>query len=187
MTATDATQRDVLNDLLRRTGAGDEKAFAALYQASSPRLFGLCLRLTGDRDEAEEVLQEAFVTVWRRASTFDATLASAFTWLGTVVRNKAIDRLRQRPDRQQQHDLAWESIVDDAPDPASQAETGEAYGRLRACLDQLEAQQKRSIREAFFSGATYNELADRAKVPLGTMKSWIRRGLLQLRACLGTP
>lgn len=185
MPATTPAERDALNDLLRRTGARDEKAFAALYKATSPRLFGVCVRLAGDHSEADEILQEAFVTVWQRASSFDPSLSSAFTWLVTVVRNKAIDRLRQRPRAQHAHDIDWESIVDQAPGPATQAEAGEAYGKLRACLDELDTQQRRSIREAFFGGATYNELADRARVPLGTMKSWIRRGLLQLRACLG--
>jgi RNA polymerase sigma factor (sigma-70 family) len=185
MAGTTPQERDALNDLLQRTGARDEKAFASLYKATSPRLFGVCMRLVGDRAEADDILQDAFVTVWRRAASFDPTLASAFTWLVTVVRNKAIDRLRQRP-AAQAADIDWEAIVDAEPGPASRAEAGEAYGRLRACLDELDGQQRRSIREAFFGGATYNELADRAKVPLGTMKSWIRRGLLQLRACLGT-
>ncbi|QWT21806.1 sigma-70 family RNA polymerase sigma factor [Bacillus sp. NP157] len=185
MPATSPAERDALNDLLRRTAARDEKAFAALYKATSPRLFGVCLRLVGDRAEADDILQEAFVTVWRRAASFDATLSSAFTWLVTVVRNKAIDRLRQRP-AHAASELDWDSLVDTAPGPAAEAEAGEAHGRLRACLDELEDTQRRSIREAFFSGATYNELAERAKVPLGTMKSWIRRGLIQLRACLGS-
>jgi RNA polymerase sigma-70 factor (ECF subfamily) len=186
MPGTTPAERDALNDLLRRTGARDQRAFEQLYKATSPRLFGVCLRLVGDRAEADEVLQEAFVTIWRRASSFDATLSSAFTWLVTVVRNKAIDRLRQRPGVHVATDIAWESIVDDTPGPSSQAEDSQAYGRLHECLGELEGQQRRSIREAFFSGATYNELAERAKVPLGTMKSWIRRGLMQLRACLGS-
>jgi RNA polymerase sigma factor (sigma-70 family) len=185
MPATSPAERDALNDLLRRTGARDEQAFASLYKATSPRLFGVCMRLAGDPAEADDILQEAFVTVWRRASTFDPSLSSAFTWLVTVVRNKAIDRLRQRPSAAHTSDIAWDAIVDERPGPAAEAEAGEAYGKLHACLDELDAQQRRSIREAFFGGATYNELADRARVPLGTMKSWIRRGLLQLRACLG--
>ncbi|MGA7437382.1 MAG: sigma-70 family RNA polymerase sigma factor [Luteibacter sp.] len=185
MPATTLAERDALNDLLRRTGTRDEKAFAALYKATSPRLFGVCMRLVGDPAEADEILQDAFVTVWQRASSFDPSRASAFTWLITVVRNKAIDRLRQRSGVHFASDIAWDSIVDELPGPAAQAEAGEAYARLRACLDELEGQPRRSIREAFFAGATYNELAERAKVPLGTMKSWIRRGLLQLRACLG--
>ena len=186
MPGTTPAERDALNDLLRRTGARDQKAFEALYKATSPRLFGVCMRLVGDRAEADEVLQEAYVTVWRRAGSFDPSLSSAFTWLVTVVRNKAIDRLRQRPGTQAITDMAWEAIIDPEPGPSARAEAGDAYGRLRACLDQLDAPQRRSIREAFFGGATYNELADRAKVPLGTMKSWIRRGLIQLRACLGS-
>ncbi|SDF61435.1 MULTISPECIES: sigma-70 family RNA polymerase sigma factor [Rhodanobacteraceae] len=184
MPATSPAERDELNRLLQRTAAGDERAFAELYRRTSPRLFGVCVRVMNDRDEAEEVLQEAFVTVWKRAGSFDPALASAVTWLMTVARNKAIDRLRQRPDMRQQHDVDFDAMIDDTPGPAHDAENDEEYRRLRACLSELEQQQRRSIREAFFGGATYNELAERAKVPLGTMKSWIRRGLLQLRACL---
>jgi RNA polymerase sigma factor (sigma-70 family) len=184
MQATSPAERDELNRLLQRTGERDERAFAELYRRSSSRLFGVCLRVMGNRDEAEEVLQEAFVTIWKRAASFDAKLSSAVTWLVTVARNKAIDRLRQRPEGRVNHEVDFDAFVDEGPGPALGAESDEEYGRLRACLEQLEQQQRHSIREAFFGGATYNELADRAKVPLGTMKSWIRRGLLQLRACL---
>ncbi|MET0935366.1 MAG: sigma-70 family RNA polymerase sigma factor [Luteibacter sp.] len=183
MSATSPAERDELNRLLQRTASEDQRAFEELYRRTSSRLLGVCVRLMGDRDEAEEVLQEAFVTVWKRAGTFDAKLSSALTWLVTVARNKAIDRLRQRPDLRPA-EVDWETFVDDGPGPALGAESDEEYRRLRACLDELEDQPRRSIREAFFAGATYNELAERAKVPLGTMKSWIRRGLLQLRACL---
>ena len=184
MPATSPAERDELNSLLQRTGERDERAFAELYRRSSARLVGICLRVMGDRDEAEEVLQEAFVTVWKRAASFDARLSSATTWLVTVARNKAIDRLRQRPEARVNYEVDFDAFADEGPGPALGAESDEEYRRLRTCLNELEQQQRRSIREAFFGGATYNELADRAKVPLGTMKSWIRRGLLQLRACL---
>ncbi|MGY3231426.1 RNA polymerase sigma factor (sigma-70 family) [Luteibacter sp. HA06] len=183
MSATSPAERDELNRLLQRTADEDQRAFEELYRRTSSRLFGVCVRLMGDRDEAEEILQEAFVTVWKRARSFDAKLSSALTWLVTVARNKAIDRLRQRPDLRPV-EVDWETLVDDGPGPAHGAESDEEYRNLQACLAELETQQRRSIREAFFGGATYNELAERAKVPLGTMKSWIRRGLLQLRACL---
>lgn len=184
MSATPTDERDELNHLLLLVGKQDRQAFSDLYRRTSPRLFGVCRRLMGEPAEAEEVLQEAFVTVWKRAQGFDPALASAMTWLVTVARNKAIDRLRQRPDGRVDYALDWDTIVDEAPGPAHGAESHEEYRRLRECLDTLEDQQRRSIREAFFGGLTYNELAERAKVPLGTMKSWIRRGLLQLRACL---
>jgi RNA polymerase sigma factor (sigma-70 family) len=184
MSVTSAADHEELDRLLLRTGQSDRKAFAELYRRTSSRLFGVCARMLSDRREAEEVLQEAYVSVWQRGASFDPTRAHAMTWLVALVRNKAIDRLRQHPGAAVDHDFEVNDVADEDPSPASRAENSEEYHRLEDCLQQLESQQRRSIREAFFSGTTYNELAERAKVPLGTMKSWIRRGLLQLRACL---
>ena len=184
MSVTTPAEREELNQLLRRTGREDQQAFAELYRRTSSKLFGVCLRMLHDRSEAEEVLQETYATVWRRASSFDAARASAITWLVTLSRNKAIDRLRQHREEQLDDPFRLDTLVDDQPGPAVSAETSQEYQRLEHCLDELEPQQKKSVREAFFTGATYNELATRCKVPLGTMKSWIRRSLMQLRTCL---
>ena len=175
-----------LNLLLAKTAAGDRAAFAELYRRTSPRLLGVCVRMLADRREAEEVLQEAYVSVWQRAKSFDPARAGAMTWLVALVRNKAVDRLRQHQIPTTDADVELEAIPDEDSTPALRAERGEEYRRLEQCMDELEPKQKSSIREAFFSGLTYNVLAERARVPLGTMKSWIRRGLLQLRACLET-
>ncbi len=175
-----------LDPLLLQTAAGDRGAFGELYRRTSPRLLGICVRMLADRREAEEVLQEAYVTVWQRAKAFDPARASAMTWLIALVRNKAIDRLRQHRGPPEDSAVELESIPDEDSTPALRAERGEEYLRLEQCMDELEPKQRSSIREAFFSGLTYNALAERAAVPLGTMKSWIRRGLLQLRACLET-
>lgn len=185
MTESAASEdRDALTGLLRRVGTRDEEAFAELYRRTSPRLFGLCLRLMGDRDDAEETLQECFVAVWKRAPSFDPRLSGAFTWLVAVARNKAIDRLRQRPRHPDAIELDWDALPDEAVGPADDAASDEDYRRLRACLDELESRQRHCVRDAFFGGFTYGELAERLKVPLGTMKSWIRRALRQLRACM---
>ncbi|MEO5831389.1 MAG: sigma-70 family RNA polymerase sigma factor [Rhodanobacter sp.] len=122
--------------------------------------------------------------MWRRASSFDASKASAITWLVTLARNKAIDRLRQHREELMDDPSRLDEVVDEQPTPAADAQTSQEYQRLQRCLDELEPQQQSSVREAFFTGATYNELAARCKVPLGTMKSWIRRSLMQLRTCL---
>jgi RNA polymerase sigma factor (sigma-70 family) len=177
-------ERDELNRLLIQTGRNDQKAFAELYKRTSSKLFGVCLRMLHDRGEAEEVLQETYTTVWRRAASFDAAKASAITWLITLSRNKAIDRLRQHREELLDDPSRLNEAVDDQPTPAADAETSQEYRRLQLCLDELEPQQRDSVREAFFTGATYNELATRCMVPLGTMKSWIRRSLMQLRTCL---
>ncbi len=184
MSVTTPADRDELNKLLQQTGANDQKAFAELYRRTSSKLFGVCLRMLRDRSEAEEVLQETYTTVWRRASSFDATKASAITWLVTLSRNKSIDRLRQHREELLDDPAKVEETVDERPTPIADAEISQENERLQGCLDELEPQQQSSVREAFFTGATYNELATRWKVPLGTMKSWIRRSLMQLRTCL---
>jgi len=184
MGVTSPAERDELNRLLIQTGRNDQKAFAELYKRTSSKLFGVCLRMLRDRGEAEEVLQETYTTVWRRAASFDAAKASAITWLITLSRNKAIDRLRQHREELLDDPSRLDEAVDGQPTPAADAEASQEYRRLQHCLDELEPQQRDSVREAFFTGATYNELVTRCKVPLGTMKSWIRRSLMQLRTCL---
>jgi RNA polymerase sigma factor (sigma-70 family) len=184
MNVASPTERDDLNRLLQHTGRNDQKAFAELYKRTSSKLFGVCLRMLRDRGEAEEVLQETYTAVWRRAASFDATRASAMTWLVTLSRNKAIDRLRQHREVLLDDPQTLDAAVDEDAAPAADAEAGQEYRRLQHCLDELEPQQQSSVREAFFTGATYNELAARCKVPLGTMKSWIRRALIHLRQCL---
>ena len=176
--------RDALASLLTGTGNRDQRAFAELYQRVGGRLYGVCLRMMQDRHEAEDVLQDVFTTVWRRADTFDPARASAMTWLVTLTRNKAIDRLRQRREGQLDDPIDIDRMTDETPGPAADAQADQEYVRLRNCLEALEPKQRRSVREAFFTGATYKELAARCQVPLPTLKSWIRRGLMQLRECL---
>ena len=182
--SSNPAEREELIRLLNHTGRGDQQAFAELYRRTSSKLFGVCLRMLRERGEAEEVLQETYITVWRRAASFDAARASAITWLVTLARNKAIDRLRQHREEQLDDPLRLEETADVQPTPVAHAETSQERQRLQRCLDELEPLQRAAVREAFFTGATYNELATRCRVPLGTMKSWIRRSLLQLRTCL---
>lgn len=178
------SEYDEVSRLLLRTAKNDRQSFSDLYRQTSPRLLAVCVRMLREPREAEEVLQEVYVTVWQRAGAFDPARSSGLTWLIALTRNKAIDRLRQRPDATVNDGFALESLADEKPTPATSAEAGQEYERLRKCLDELESHQRLSIQEAFFSGMTYSALATRTNVPLGTLKSWIRRGLLQLRACL---
>ncbi|MEO6967905.1 MAG: sigma-70 family RNA polymerase sigma factor [Rhodanobacteraceae bacterium] len=183
MSATATTDTEDLTRILRAVADGDRNAFAELYRRTSSKLFGVCLRMLHERGDAEDVLQEVFTAVWRRAGSFDAARAGAMTWLITMTRNRAIDRLRQR--REAPLDEATErELVDDQPTPAANTETSQQRRRLERCLDTLDPQQKTAVRAAFFAGLTYNELATRSGVPLATMKSWIRRSLIRLRACL---
>lgn len=179
----DRQRRERANRLLVSVASGDEQAFAALYRDTSARVFGVIVRMVHDRAEAEDILQDVYASAWRRADTFDPARGSAITWLITLGRNRTIDRLRQHREELLGDDETPE-LADEAPTPAAAAEWNEERRRLELCLDRLEAPQKSAIREAFFTGATYSELAQRLAVPLGTMKSWIRRSLMQLKTCL---
>lgn len=177
-----ATQVDTW---LTAAGRGDQRAFDSLYQATSSMLLGVCMRVLSDRSEAEDVLQEVYVTVWRKAVQFDSARARASTWMGTIARNRCIDRLRSQPASAMRAPIeALDFAEDPSPSPAAHAESGMERVQLDNCIEQLEPKRQVLIRTAFFEGATYEELSERCGSPLGSVKSWIRRGLLQLRACL---
>jgi RNA polymerase sigma-70 factor, ECF subfamily len=173
-----------LRELLVAVARGDAVAFEQLYRSTSAKLFGICMGIL-PRSDAEEVLQEVFTTIWRKADQYDAARASPITWLAMMTRNRSIDRLRASANQRQGGpiDLAGE-IHDPAPSTLADAESSDERRRLEACMSQLEQQRRKLIRTAFFEGATYEELAQRSGSPLGTVKSWIRRGLAQLKACL---
>jgi RNA polymerase sigma factor (sigma-70 family) len=170
---------------MARIAGGDRAALQLVYRDTSAKLFGVCLRILRDNGEAEDVLQDVYMTVWRRAGTFDPDRASPITWLVAIARNRSIDRLRASAKlrRMRPIDDALE-IRDAAPGALAQVELSEEHRRLMDCLGELEPRHAVAIRSAFLDGATYEELAERVSVPLGTMKSWIRRSLMRLRDCL---
>jgi RNA polymerase sigma-70 factor (ECF subfamily) len=179
------SRRRQLAAALRRVAGGDRAALRLVYDETAAKLFGVCLRILHDRSEAEDVLQDVYLNVWRKAASFDEARASPITWLVAIARNRAIDRVRSGAGAR----LA--APIEDAgeiPDPALIAnetiEAAQENRRLYSCLEELETRQQAAIRAAFIDGLTYEELAERSSVPLGTMKSWIRRGLAKLRACL---
>jgi RNA polymerase sigma-70 factor, ECF subfamily len=188
MTGSGVLDRDELagqvSSWLSQVADGDRGAFEALYRATSGALLGVCLGVLADRGDAEEVLQDVFVTIWDKAAQFDQRRARAMTWLSAIARNRAIDRLRASPTPAQRADIDALDLIDPTPSPATRAETANQRARLDDCLQQLEARRRVLIRTAFFEGATYEELAGRSGSPLGSIKSWIRRSLLQLRMCL---
>jgi RNA polymerase sigma factor (sigma-70 family) len=177
--------RKQLAAALSRVAGGDRAALQLVYRDTSAKLFGVCLRILRDRGEAEDVLQDVYMTVWRRADTFDPDRASPITWLVAIARNRSIDRLRAGANsrRMQPIDDALD-VRDSAPSALAQVESGQEHRRLMDCLGELEPRHAAAIRAAFLDGATYEELAERVAVPLGTMKSWIRRSLMRLRDCL---
>jgi len=172
-----------LSAALSRVATGDEAALKAVYDLTSMKLMGICIRILKERDEAEDVLQDVYVSVWARADSFDRDRSSPITWLATIARNRAIDRLRSRRIPAEALDQAAQ-VPDDKPDAFTCVTEAEERKRLRDCLARLEAPHREAIRSAFFDGLAYSHLALRDNVPLGTMKSWIRRGLLQLKGCL---
>ncbi|MGR6330282.1 sigma-70 family RNA polymerase sigma factor [Sphingomonas sp. XXL09] len=176
--------RHALVEALVATGEQDRAAFVRVYRLTAAKLFGICLRICGDRTAAEDVLQDVYVSVWKRASGFEPGRASPITWLATIARNRAIDWRRANPVRDTTgvDDIA--SLPEPSPSACDQMLVEESDRRLHLCLDQLQDSQRQAIRAAFFGGLTYAELADRGAVPLGTVKSWIRRGLGRLRDCL---
>lgn len=183
--SADRSDRDSLGALLLDCAAGDRAAFEALYARTSAKLFGVCLRILGQPSEAEEALQDAYLAIWRKAEYFDPDRASPITWLAMIARNKAIDRLRT--DRVGRASLPIDlqaEIVDERASVSARAEADADSRRLNRCMEELPGEQRKTIRIAFFEGCTYEDIAARSGTPLGTVKSWVRRGLLRLKACL---
>lgn len=178
-------ERVRLYEMLERVGAEDRDALGDLYRMTSARLFGICLRICGDRSSAEDVLHEVYTIVWKRAAGFEAGPASPIAWLATIARNRSIDWVRAHGRRTMRPIEDALDVADDTPDQTVAAEQAETARRLYECLEELHAPQRDAIRTAFVDGMTYAEIADARGVPLGTMKSWVRRGLLQLRGCVG--
>lgn len=176
--------RALLVAALSRVAAGDRLALRDVYERTSAKLFGIILRICQEREAAEDVLQEVYVTVWNRAAGYDPERASPVTWLATIARNRAIDWRRARRPVESVGMEEAEAIADDAALAPERIEAEQEARRLHTCLDEIENKQAGAIRAAFLGGATYAELAERDGVPLGTMKSWVRRGLLKLRECL---
>jgi RNA polymerase sigma-70 factor (ECF subfamily) len=181
------TNRSQIAAALARIPQGDRAAMQTVYRLTSAKLFGVCLRILGERTEAEDVLQEVYLTVWRKAATFNAGRASPMTWLIAIARNRCIDRLRttKQSRRMEPIDAATADNLMDPAQPADRAlESNEVTARLRSCLDTLAERERVALTGAFFDGNTYEEVATRMSVSLGTMKSWIRRALIKLKSCL---
>ena len=173
-----------LNRHLAAVARGDRASFLRLYQETSPKLFALALRLTRRRDRAEEVLQDAFIKIWTRAADWDEDRGTALTWMASIVRNRAIDMLRKDTRAAVfDQELAREAEFTFLAPPPSGISFDEA-NQLRICIDRLERNQRRTVLLAYFEGLTHEQLAERLEAPLGTVKSWLRRGLLRLKQCL---
>lgn len=175
-----------LSALLARAADGDRQAFGIFYQRTSAKLFGIILRILIERTEAEDVLQEVYVTIWRKAAEFDPARASPVTWTATIARNRAIDRLRARGSRPSAPLEEAAEVRDTSPGADVLIDADREAARLNAALAQLEPRHAAAIRSCYFEGITYETLAAREGVPVGTLKSWVRRGLMRLKTDLST-
>jgi RNA polymerase sigma-70 factor (ECF subfamily) len=166
-----------------------EQALRALYDQTSTKLYGLAIKVVGNRGWAEDVLQEAFVTVWRSAGDYRATLSPPMAWMGMIVRSRALDFLRRRTSEradsvQEIDDMISETVAGDSPDPVDTAQASEQAWALHECMRKLEARQREVLSLAYLRDLSHGELSEQLNLPLGTVKTWIRRGLEQLRGCM---
>ena len=180
---------------LSRGALGDRAAFKRVYDLSSGHLFAVILRIQRDRDLADDLLQEVYVSAWKAAGSFDAQRAQPLTWLTHIARNKAIDSLRRaqaQPRLESVHSEqddddrpdADQRLVDESPGPAALLERASDARQLGHCMEGLSAQQRQSVALAFFDGLSHAEVAEQLCQPLGTVKSWVRRALMTLKGCL---
>jgi RNA polymerase sigma-70 factor (ECF subfamily) len=169
--------------MIARITLGDRTAFFNLYDATSAKLFGVCLRILNDRAEAEDALQDAFVRIWQKSGSYARNGYSPMTWLITVTRNLAIDKLRARKDTAADMTVV-QDLPDDAPTPEAAAIAASERARITACLQELDKDRSSAIRLAYLEGHSYKDLAARFDVPLNTMRTWLRRSLLKLKECL---
>lgn len=166
-----------------------ELALRALYDATSSKLFGLAMRVVSNREWAEDVLQEAYLTVWRSAGDYRAQLSPPMAWMGVIVRSRALDFLRRRASERADAALELdesisETVAGDAANPMDTSQASEQAWALHECLRKLEARQREVLSLAYLRDLSHSELAEQLKLPLGTVKTWIRRGLEQLRGCM---
>jgi RNA polymerase sigma-70 factor (ECF subfamily) len=182
-TAGGARVSDDLEDLISRCALGDRAAFAALYDATSAKLYAVCARVLGQDHAAEDAMQDAYVKIWAHAGRYRVTGHAPMTWLITIARNTAIDRLRAR---RLHHDIEEHhgGIAAPGPSPESVALARSEAGRIQRCLEELEQDRRAAITGAYLDGLSYAELATRAGIPLNTMRTWLRRGLAALRECM---
>ncbi len=188
-----------LAGLLAQAGLGDRAAFAELYERSSAHLFAVVLRINHDRTQAEDILQEVFVKVWTAARTFDPAQSQPLTWMTSIARNHAIDSLRRRQTQPRIQSLSandggdagdepaedpYENVEDAAAGPMELLSQASEARAITTCMEVLNAQQRQCVALAFYNGLSHAEVADQLRQPLGTVKSWVRRGLLALKNCL---
>lgn len=176
--------------LLDRVALSDASALRELYDLTSSKLYGVAVRVVTNREWAEDVLQEAFLNIWRIAGDYKASLSPPMAWMGLVVRSRGLDFLRRRTSERadvmkELDDVISDTVAGDSPNPMDTTQASEQAWALHQCLSQLENKQREVVSLAYLRDLSHSELAEQLRLPLGTVKTWIRRGLEQLRGCMG--
>ncbi|MEH2510449.1 RNA polymerase sigma-70 factor (ECF subfamily) [Nitrobacteraceae bacterium AZCC 1564] len=174
-----------LSSLLASVARRDEAAFERLYEATSAKLFGVVLRILKRQDLAEEVIQDAYVKIWNSAGQFNPGLSSPITWMASIARNRAIDVVRKRSEISIEEEPAAMDVASDMPDPLVRKDMTEELQRILDCIGQLEPQRQRLVLLAYYNGWSREQLSRKFDTPLNTIKTWLRRSMVEIRECLG--
>jgi RNA polymerase sigma-70 factor (ECF subfamily) len=171
--------------LLAAVAKGDQAAFERLYGATRAKLYGVLLRILGRPELADDVMQETYLKVWKMAGQFDPTIASPITWMVAIARNRAIDIVRKRVDVSVEDSPEAMGVAAEAPPPLARREMTEELRRLLSCLGKLDPEKQRIVLLAYYSGWSREQLAQKLDIPVNTIKTWLRRSLLEIRECMG--
>jgi RNA polymerase sigma-70 factor (ECF subfamily) len=172
--------------LLAAVAKGDRPAFERLYAATRAKLYGVVLRILRRHDLADEVMQETYLKIWSSAGQFDPALSSPITWMVAIARNRAIDLVRKKTEVSIDEDPAVLEIAADSPDPLARREMTEELRRLLACMGRLDEERRRLVLFAYYDGWSREQLAAKFDKPVNTVKTWLRRALIEIRECLGS-
>jgi len=171
--------------LIGAVAKGDQAAFERIYVATRAKLYGVVLRILGKPELAEEVMQETYLKVWKMAHTFDPTLASPITWMVAMARNRAIDIVRRRSEVSIEDEPEAQNVAAESAPPLARREMTEELKRLLACLGKLDPEKQRIVLLAYYSGWSREQLSTKLDIPVNTIKTWLRRSLLEIRECMG--
>jgi RNA polymerase sigma-70 factor, ECF subfamily len=172
--------------LLAAAAKGDQPAFERLYSATRAKLYGVTLRILRRADLADEVIQETYLKIWSSAGQFDPALASPITWMVAIARNRAIDLLRKKAEISIEEVPEVMDVAADTPEPLAAREMTEELRRLLACIGRLDAERRKLVLLAYYNGFSREQLAKQFGKPVNSIKTWLRRSLIEIRACLGS-
>lgn len=178
------TDTDEFIDLLQQISRGDESAYKRFYDKTSPRIFGLSLKILKRREWAEDITQETYVRVWYHAGEYHSARGSVMTWLMSICRNLAIDKFRSKSAKEAEGGADPDQLISHQEGPELSIAGFQSNLILQGCIEELSESQRTSILLSFFEGLSHQQVTERLGQPLGTVKSWVRRGLQSLRRCL---